>query len=54
MARAQRLYRALRLRIDKRARSLYEEGPGGDLELIFSATSVADPQLSGGGANRTK
>jgi len=35
-------YAALRARIDQRARLLYEQGPGGNLELLFSATSLSD------------
>src|SRR5436190_4634825 len=39
---AQAQYAELRARIDQRARALYEQGPGSNLELIFSATSLAD------------
>ncbi|MFN2543811.1 MAG: murein hydrolase activator EnvC [Actinomycetota bacterium] len=35
-------YERLRDRIDSRARSLYEQGPGGELEFIFGASSIAD------------
>src|SRR5437764_9132539 len=42
LEKAQREYTALRSRIDQRARLLYEQGPGSDLEFLFSASSLSD------------
>jgi peptidoglycan LD-endopeptidase LytH len=42
LAKAQAEYAALRDRIDQRARILYEQGPGSDLEFLFSASSLSD------------
>jgi len=42
LAKAQAEYSALRGRIDRRARLLYEQGPGSDIEFLFSASSLSD------------
>jgi len=42
LAKTEAEYTALRNRIDQRARILYEQGPGSDLEFLFSATSLSD------------
>jgi peptidoglycan hydrolase CwlO-like protein len=42
LAAARARYRRLRHRIDQRARYMYEQGPGGAVEFLFGATSLAD------------
>src|SRR5438309_6084831 len=42
LAAARARYRKLRRRIDRRARYMYEQGPGGTVEFLFGATSLAD------------
>jgi peptidoglycan hydrolase CwlO-like protein len=42
LAAARARYEVLRSRIDRRARIMYEEGPGTSVEFLFGATSLSD------------